>query len=86
MKIVNSAKATHDALFEVRSNRDACQFLDFMINVVEEKLERTVKHTLEVVYVGLTTKAHSKRNDRLDSSSWPSATNNTNTMGAYIRE
>jgi hypothetical protein len=70
----------------LRSNRDACQLLDSMIDVVEEKLESTVRHTLEVDYVGLTTNTHSKCNDRLDSSSWLSATNNNNTMGAYIRE
>jgi hypothetical protein len=57
-----------------------------MINVVEEKLESTVRHTLEVDYVGLTTNTHSKFDDRLDSSSWLFATINNNTMGAYIRE
>jgi hypothetical protein len=70
----------------LRSNRDACQLLDSMIDVVEEKLESTVRHTLEVEYVGLTTNTHSKRDDRLDSSSWLSATHNNNTMGAYICE
>jgi hypothetical protein len=57
-----------------------------MIDVVEEKLESTVRHTLEVDYVGLTTNTHSKCDDRLDSSSWLFATINNNTMGAYIRE
>jgi len=60
--------------------------LDSMIDVVEEKLESTVRHTLEVDYVGLTTNTHSKHDDRLDSSNWLSATHNNNTMGAYIRE
>ena len=57
-----------------------------MIDVVEEKLEVTVRHTLEVDYVGLATNTHSYRDDRLDSSSWFSATHKNNTMGAYIRE
>jgi hypothetical protein len=84
VKMVNSAKATHDALFEVIGMH--IKFFDSMIDVVEEKLERTVRHTLEVDYVCLTTNKHSKRDDRLDSSSWPSATLNSNTMGAYIHE
>jgi hypothetical protein len=70
----------------LRSNRDACQLLDSMIDVVEEKLESSVRHTLEVDYVGLTPNTHSKYDDRLDSSCWLSATYNNNTMGAYIRE
>jgi len=70
----------------LRSNRDACQLLDSMINVVEEIIESTIRHTLEVDYVCLTTNTHSNRDDRLDSSSWLSATHNNNTMGAYIRE
>jgi hypothetical protein len=57
-----------------------------MIDVVEEIIESTVRHTLEVDYVYLTTNTHSNRDDRLDSSSWFSATHNNNTMGAYIRE
>ena len=70
----------------VRNNRDACQLLDSMINVVEEIIESTIRHTLEVNYVCLTMNTHSNRDDRLDSSSWLSATHNNNTMGAYIRE
>jgi hypothetical protein len=70
----------------LRSNRDACQLLDSMIDIVEEKLEITVRHTLEVDYVGLATNTHSYRDDRLDSSSWLSSTRKNNTMGAYIRE
>jgi hypothetical protein len=70
----------------LRSNRDACQLLDSMIDVVEEIIESTVRHTLEVNYVCLTKNTHSNRDDRLDSSSWLSATHNNNTVGAYIRE
>ena len=70
----------------LRSNRDACQLLDSMIDVVEEKIECTVRHTLEVDNVRLTMNRHSKCDDRLYSSSWLSATHNNNTMGAYIRE
>ncbi len=57
-----------------------------MINVVEKIIESTVRHTLEVDYVCLTTNTHSNRDDRLDSSSWLSVTHNNDTMGAYIRE
>jgi hypothetical protein len=63
----------------LQSNRDACQLLDSMIDVVDEKLESTVRHTLEVNYVGLTTNTHSKCDDRLNSSNWLSATHNNNT-------
>ena len=57
-----------------------------MIDVVEEKLESTIRHTLEVDYVGLTTNTHSNCDNWMDSCSWLSARSNNNTMGAYIRE